>query len=227
MDGFNAGVGAAVGAALTIVGKFIIDLINTKATVQKDERKDAWDEAQKLRQELAEQLFQLRGEIAVLREGNLALAVENANLKAVVSELRKENAFLTVRVLDLQSRLGGLQPFGKGGLIVVDEEGRIQVWTQRMQEIFGWSCDDVVGKPMIDLLLPEEHRMRKDRYFQQMREINTESFLLEPMAVPGITKTGGTIEIKITAMGWKSSGRWSFAAVVRKLDDVTGRAILG
>lgn len=226
MDGFNAGIGAAVGAGLTIVFKFILDLINTKSNVQKDERKDAWDEAQKLRQELAEQLFQVRGEIAALREGNLGLAVENANLKAIVAELRKENALLMIRVLDMQSKLGGIQPVGKGGLVVTDEMGMIQIWTSRMQELFGWKAMEILGKSLVDVLVPDDHKLRKTGYFDKLREMTSESFLFEPMVVPGKAKNGAIVEIKLTPMGWKAGGVWTFAAVCRKMDDATGRALM-
>lgn len=228
MDGpLGTAAWAAIGAAVPVIGKFALDLFNIKRQVQKEERKDAWDEAQKLRQELTEQLQNLKCEIADLRNNNLNLAVENANLKALVSEMRKENAFLTVRVLDLQAKLGGLQPLGKGALIVTDDIGIIQVWSGRMTEIFGWTEQEAIGKSLIELLMPEDNKLRKSNYFDKLRDMNVESFLFEPSIVPGKTKTGSSVEIKLTPMGWKAAGRWTFAAVIRKMDDVTGRAMLG
>lgn len=222
MAELEPGVWAAMGAAVPVAFKFLLDFFQVGNKAKQDERKDVWDEAQKLRQELVEQLQTIRLEMVSVRESNLALAVENASLRANIADVRQENAMLTVRVLDMQTRLGGLAACGRTGLIVVDDAGLVQIWSNRMQELFGWSADEIIGKRMIDFLLPKDHRERHGNYFERLREMHVDSFVREPTAVQGCSKSGSVFECVIMSFGWRWLGRWTFAAVVRQLNDKTG-----
>ncbi len=83
-------VSGAVGAALPIITKFAIDFFGLAKKTSLDERHDVWNEATKLRQDLQQQLLDVRGTIVKLQEDNLRYIVENAELKLKVKGLESD-----------------------------------------------------------------------------------------------------------------------------------------
>ena len=43
-------------------------------------------------------------------------------------------------------------------VVGMDAAGRIVAWNARAEEMFGWKADEVMGKPMHRILLPERYR---------------------------------------------------------------------
>lgn len=95
------GGAAVVGAILTMVGKFALDLFSISRKAAKDEnalrfeqleaeRKQLNESYSALRADLMNQIMALRQEVLALQKQNLDYAVENAALKAQVSMLQSE-----------------------------------------------------------------------------------------------------------------------------------------
>ena len=63
------------------------------------------------------------------------------------------------------ARLRGLLDSAMDGIISVDDAQRIVIYNRAAEKMFGWSSDEVLGKPL-DLLIPERYR---GGHGQQMR----------------------------------------------------------
>lgn len=117
LDMTSAIVGALV-AVIPVIGKFIIDLktnkssinqqeLKTQSTVTQEEFRKIMDEARELRNELKEEILKLKSDIQKYQEINLRYAIENAEFRTTLRDLRAENAALQKKFQDLGLNING------------------------------------------------------------------------------------------------------------------------
>ena len=62
-------------------------------------------------------------------------------------------------------------------VIVIDDEGRIVKWNQKSETLFGWTADEVLGKPLGETIIPhryrEAHQERDKAFFRNRRRAGT------------------------------------------------------
>lgn len=117
LDMTSAIVGALV-AVIPVIGKFIIDLktnkssinqqeLKTQSTVTQEEFRKIMDEARELRNELKEEILKLKSDVQKYQEINLRYAIENAEFRTTLRDLRAENAALQKKFQDLGLNING------------------------------------------------------------------------------------------------------------------------
>lgn len=117
LDMTSALIGALV-AVIPVIGKFIIDLrankssinqqeLKTQSTVTQEEFRKIMDEARELRNELKEEILKLKGELQKYQEINLRYAIENAEFRTALRDLRAENEALQKKFQNLGLNING------------------------------------------------------------------------------------------------------------------------
>lgn len=69
-------------------------------------------------------------------------------------------------------------------IVVADSQLRIREWNRAAEQIFGWNRDDVLGRELLPLLLPDGERERARRWLTQ-REPGSERQLLQSLRHDG------------------------------------------
>jgi diguanylate cyclase (GGDEF)-like protein/PAS domain S-box-containing protein len=64
-----------------------------------------------------------------------------------------------------QARLSGILDIASDAIISVDEKGRIQLFNQGAERIFGYQHEEILGQ-LLDCLLPQEYRTAHQKYIQ-------------------------------------------------------------
>jgi len=108
------------------------------------------------------------------------------------------------------------------GIIFVDTEGVVHLWSPGAERIFGFTADEVLGRTM-DMIIPERLRQRHwDAYHAAMANDSTRYGASDLLAVPAMRKDGARISIEFTiSLLHDESGRLlGPAAVIR---DVTAK----
>ena len=229
----STGTAALVGAAVTTVGGFLLNVYVTRNRLKAEDRKDLTSHYQELlekqrteyqeimdRQE--ERIGQLSGdldrhktsydaEVRRQNEANLRCVVENSNLRG---ELR----LLQVALSQLR---GGLNPLGATEswvdvVIVADEAGRIVLANPAVTLLFHWSDKELIGRP-ITQLMPERLRPAHEAAFRQAVASDQPPNPSKVLPLWGLTREGAEIPIEVQLSGWKNpAGRWQFGAAIRR-----------
>ena len=108
-------------------------------------------------------------------------------------------------------------------VVAMDQAGRVTEWNSQAEATFGWTHDEVVGRPMHELVIPERlraaHRDGLARYLSggEPRVVN------KRIEVPAVRKDGTEImvELAITPVrsGAGDSSRIWFSAFLRDITD--------
>ena len=106
-------------------------------------------------------------------------------------------------------------------IIYADEAGVVRLWNGGAERIFGWKQEEVLGQSM-DFIIPEKYRARHwEGYFRTMKTGNTK-YGRTLLAVPALTKSGGTISIEFNVLLLRSAPG-ATVGIAAFLMDVTDR----
>lgn len=112
----------------------------------------------------------------------------------------------------------------RDAVVVADDQGRIRLWNEAAQTMFGYAFDEVVGRP-VDLLVPEAYRSRHGEAFARWRETGHGALIESGLAaeLPALRQDGSTFWVELTLAPMEHEGRRYALALLR---DVTERVRL-
>ena len=122
------------------------------------------------------------------------------HVKERTAELAKANQELQEKILEHQQAQETLLISDAilkqmpDAILITDLKGNIQKWLGKAGEIFGYTAEEVLGKPINFLHRPNIKDLTKDRIIQEIQETGT--FMGE---IPCIRKDGSEVPIETTA----------------------------
>jgi PAS domain S-box-containing protein len=102
-------------------------------------------------------------------------------------------------------------------LIVINEEGNIIRWNPKAEKIFGWSLAEVLGKPMGDLIIPEQHRESLAKEFKTFVSTGESSIINKTIEITGLNKNGLEFDIEFTVSPATILGSYIFIAFIKDI----------
>jgi PAS domain S-box-containing protein len=110
-----------------------------------------------------------------------------------------------------EARLPGIISLAADAIISVDEAQRIVMYNEGAQRIFGWSRDEVLGKPH-DILLPERFRRTHRKHIPNFAaEPETARRMAERRpGILGLRKNGEEFPADAAVSKLNVGGRWLF-----------------
>jgi PAS domain S-box-containing protein len=118
------------------------------------------------------------------------------------------------------SRLAGLLDSAMDGIVSVNDAQRIVMYNRAAEKMFGWSAEEVLGKPL-DLLIPERYR---DDHNQQVRRFGatgtTSRRMGDQMVLYALRKNGTEFPIEASISQLQAPEGKLYTVILR---DVTER----
>ncbi len=103
-------------------------------------------------------------------------------------------------------------------MIIIDEVGRIQSFSQAAVRLFGYRPEEVIGSN-VHVLMPEPDRGRHDGYMQRYQRTGERKIIGIGRVVTGRRKDGSTFPMHLSVGELQSAGRRSFTGFVRDLTE--------
>ena len=171
---------------------------------------------------LAISMILLTGMILMRRiaqsETRLQKVVENqiADLRREIAE-RQKSADAQARAEE-QVRL--IIDTAYDAFIRIDGGGLITDWNRAAEIIFGWEKGEVLGKPMVDVIIPLQDREAHRLGFQRFMLTGVGPFLNKRVELTALHRQGHGFPVEATIWPSRTADAWNFNAFVR---DITGR----
>ncbi|MFT5254654.1 MAG: PAS domain S-box-containing protein, partial [Flavobacteriales bacterium] len=102
-------------------------------------------------------------------------------------------------------------------LIVIDDQLKIIRWNPKAEEIFGWSLDEVLGLPMVDLIIPEQDRENIAKGFQDFISTGQSPIMHKTAEVTALNKNGVEFDITFTVSPATIKGRYIFITFIKDI----------
>lgn len=103
-------------------------------------------------------------------------------------------------------------------IVVIDENQDIVEWNHGAEKIFGYSRDEIVGRP-VNTVVPPQHRRAHQAHIHKFAAEGREARILDHSRTFGLRKTGEEFPIAATISRVRIRGQWLMTAVVRDISE--------
>ncbi len=103
-------------------------------------------------------------------------------------------------------------------IICIDITGAITVWNPRAEILFGWKEKEILGKHLVELIIPEQYREAHNAGFHRYLETGEGPVLNKVIEVTALNHAGEEFPIELAIVPIKQTGNDFFCAFIR---DVT------
>jgi PAS domain S-box-containing protein len=128
----------------------------------------------------------------------------------------------------LREREASLQQllfYAPDAIIVIDEQSIINYWNPKAEEIFGYKTNEVLGKSLTQIIIPEQYREAHDNGMKRYLTTGEAHVLNKTIEITALNRDGREFYISLTVSTTKQQGRVAFIAFVRDIDEQKRNAI--
>ncbi len=105
-------------------------------------------------------------------------------------------------------------------IICIDKDGMITFWNPQAEQIFGWSENEVMGKLLSSIIIPEHFRSMHDNGMKNYLKTGEGKALNVLLQLSAIRRNGNEFPIELTVLPIRQDGEEFFCAFIR---DITER----
>ncbi|MDZ4832830.1 MAG: PAS domain S-box protein [Candidatus Melainabacteria bacterium] len=96
----------------------------------------------------------------------------------------------------------------------INEAGTITQWTEQTTRMFGWEKDEVIGLPIVDVIIPERYKSAHINGLFRYLSRRTANILEKRIHAPAITKSGEEIRVELYIFPIEAQDIKSFGAFI-------------
>lgn len=154
--------------------------------------------------------------------GALASAHNVAEEKISEESVRELNQALEHHIINLkegEDEIGAIFNFAPAGVIVIDEKSIITQWNPRATEMLGWEKDEVVGKPLYEIIIPERFRKAHKNGVQHFLKTGQGSVLNRMVELPALRKDNSEMDVGVTISPFLYKGKQHFVGFISDITE--------
>lgn len=102
-------------------------------------------------------------------------------------------------------------------LIVINDQGNIIRWNPQAEKVFGWPLAEVIGKPMRDLIIPEQHKEAHVKGFQHFIDTKEGPIMNKTIEITALNKQQIEFDIELTVSHATVLGKYIFIAFIKDI----------
>jgi PAS domain S-box-containing protein len=95
--------------------------------------------------------------------------------------------------------------------VMMDTDGRITSWNGQAEKTFGWSRDEVLGKLVADIIIPQRHRSGHQDGLKRFLQTKTGTIFNRRLELHAIHRDGHEfpVELTVSVLNWENSHLFS------------------
>lgn len=133
-----------------------------------------------------------------------------------VTERRKTDALIR----DSEEKRRLIMNAALDAIICIDTEGMITFWNPQAEQIFGWKQEEVMGKRLSSIIIPEPYRSMHDHGMEQYKITGKGPALNVLLELSAINRDGVNFPVELTVLPIQQDNESFFCAFIR---DITER----
>ena len=104
-------------------------------------------------------------------------------------------------------------------VVTMDERGRITGWNAQAEELFGWTAEEVLGRPMDEVIIPRRYRAAHRRGLRAYRLTRHGPILEVPTDVSALHRDGHEFEVEVSITALADPSGTTFVGFIRDLSE--------
>ena len=160
-------------------------------------------------------------DITARKEIELQLLHLNDDLEKKVAE-RTQELTSSIRVArQSQQKLQSIVDTALDGVVRMDVQGRIVGWNSQAEKIFGWTREEVLGKPLDTTIVPPRYREAHKYGMRRFVDSGSGAVLDSRIEIFGLRRDGTEfpIELAITRVQLEGESQYEFCSFIRDISE--------
>ena len=139
----------------------------------------------------------------------------------VTQRLRNEAelAALHEQIKEREANLRQLFYYAPDAIVVIDPHSLIAYWNPKAEQIFGWSQEEVLGKPLTDFIIPPQYREAHNAGMKRYLANGETRVMNKTIEITALNKAGREFYVSLTISSTWHNGQQSFIAFIRDIDE--------
>jgi PAS domain S-box-containing protein/putative nucleotidyltransferase with HDIG domain len=104
-------------------------------------------------------------------------------------------------------------------LIMVDDSSALAYWNPAAERILGYRAEEVLGKPLHQLLTPQRYQDRATRGFDAFRGSGQGALVGKTVQIEALHKDGREIPVELSISSLQLNGRWHAVGILRDISE--------
>ncbi len=146
-------------------------------------------------------------------EGSDELGLACRELDRLLDDLQRSGADLSRSELELERILDS----ALDGAVSMDAKGGVVRWNSRAEEIFGWKREEVLGRPLAELIIPQHERASHTEAFQRFVRTGRGTIVGKRIELTALHRDGRELPIELALQVVRSGDSYSFHAFLRDI----------
>jgi PAS domain S-box-containing protein len=155
-----------------------------------------------------------RGETVALPVGG---GHEIGMLATAFADMAAESRAKTAALLESERMARDVVANALDAFVQTDEAGAILEWNPAAEAIFGWSRQEVVGKNLLGLLLPEALQLHRKKMREQLLRSEASAAAGERFEIEAIRKDGHQVKIEVSLKALRRRSGYVVNAFIRDM----------
>lgn len=139
----------------------------------------------------------------------------------VTQRLRNEAelAALHDEIKEREANLRQLFYYAPDAIVVIDSHSLVAYWNPKAEQIFGWSQEEVLGKPLTDFIIPPQYREAHNAGMKRYLDNGETRVMNKTIEITALNKAGREFYVSLTISSTWHNGQQSFIAFIRDIDE--------
>lgn len=120
---------------------------------------------------------------------------------------------------NIDSRMKLIFDHSFDAIVGMDEDGLITSWNKKAEKMFGWSQEEVLGRRVGDVIVPQQYREAHHSGLRRFLTTGESGVINKQLEVTGLHKDGHEFFIEISISCAKNEGRHFFIAYIHDMTD--------
>lgn len=135
-------------------------------------------------------------------------------------EAQKNIERFNAKIQESELKLRQILDSSLDGVITIDSAGLVTEWGHQSEKIFGYTRQEVIGKPLSDLIVPPQHRAAHAQGMKHFLTTGEGPVLNKLLELPALHKNGHEFLIELSITAIKNESGYFFSSFIR---DITQR----
>ena len=153
--------------------------------------------------------------LSLLATGAIAASVFSFRQKSLYRNLFRSETLLRESHEQFQSVVNMAQD----AIIMIDPQGRISLWNQSAERVFGYSSEEALGQRLHSVLVPAEFHESHAKGFTEFLRSGKGAAVGKVVELPALHKDGREFPIELSLASVRLHSQWHAIGVVRDITD--------
>ncbi len=121
------------------------------------------------------------------------------------------------KIIEREKQISSIIESAPDAVIVINSHSEILRWNKQSEKTFGWQAEEVAGKYLYDLIIPERFREKHKKGLSHFLATGEGPVLNRTIELPALKKDGNELEMELTISPTKVKDEFLFVSFLRDI----------